>query len=352
MAQSKRKRKNKARLQFRTWFSSRAIQGHWWARFFALVGGRGAGKTTDIQRFLVKQWRTTGTPFMWLRLTDAEIKKIKQNGARNAFDAVVVRQFPELTDLKIKGDDLYCQGKLICSFKSLSTFQNDKGSALYDALCDQWSYIMLDEMNKAAGSRSSGDPVYQFANAMETILRTKKTKIKIFMIGNLEGLSSMMAGVFNWVPLEGKFGIYKLRKKKAVIQYFDDTEAFKKQKAESTSSLIDSGSSTFTNVLAYNTTLIDKHSRLVKPIYRIKFVDNSYIVWSAQGVPYQIITRDEPKKPLLPVPLVIPMERLLDAKYDKKSKDRIIQGVNGMCYHFRNLITQELFRQSMMMMKQ
>lgn len=353
MAQSKRRRTNLQRLQRRIWYSSRAIQGHSsnGTRFFVEVGGRGAGKSTDAQRFLVKQWREKGVAFMWLRLTDAEIKKVKQNGARNAFEPVVVEQFPELRELKIKGDDLYCQGKLLCSFKSLSTFQNDKGTALYNALIDNWSYVMLDEMNKAAGSRSSGDPVYQFANAIQTILRTKRSKIKIFMIGNLEGLSSMMAGVFNWVPLEGKFGIYKLRKKKAVIQYFDDTEAFKKEKAESTSSLISSSASTFTNVLAYNSELIRKHERLVKPAYRIRFAEDSYVVWDSQQL-NQIITRDDPEKPLLPVPYVIAMERYLDFRYDKRLKDRVLQMVNMRQYCFRNLITQELFRQALTTMKQ
>lgn len=348
MSQSKKRRAALGRLQQRTWFSSRAIQGYNWARFYALVGGRGAGKTTDIQRFLVKQWREKKTVFTWLRLTDAEIKKIKQNNARSAFDPVVVAQFPELNDLKVKGDDLYCQGQLLCQFKSLSTFHNDKGSALYDALIDNWSYILLDEMNKAQGARSSGDTVYQFANMLETVLRTKKSKIKVFMIGNLEGLSSMMAGVFGWIPLEGKFGIYKLRKKKAVIQYFDDTEAFKRQKAESTSSLIDSNSSTFTNVLAYNTELIEKRARLMRPLYRIVFNDCSYTVWNTQS-DHQLITKDNKTK--VPVPYSIAMERLLDVRYDKKMKEKVVQFVNGRFYHFKDLITQELFRQSMAQMK-
>lgn len=348
MGQSKTRRANLQRMQSRPFYCGRAMQGYDWARFFVYVGGRGVGKTTEQQRFLVKQWKETKTPFVWLRLTDAEIKKVKQNGARNAFDPVVVEQFPELRELKIKADDLYCQGKLLCSFKALSTFQNDKGTALYNALIDNWSYIMLDEMNKAAGSRSSGDPVYQFANALQTILRTKKSKIKIFMIGNLEGLSSMMAGVFNWVPLEGKFGIYKLRKMKAVIHYMDDTEAFKKLKAESTSQLIAPDRSTFTNVLTYSNKLIDKRVRVIKPLYRIKFEDASYVCWSTQSGA-ELITKWDGK---VQTKLVIPMQRLLDEKYDKKKKDIVVLKVNAEQYRYRNLITQELFRQSLMTMKQ
>lgn len=348
MGQSKTRRANLQRMQSRPFYCGRAMQGYDWARFFVYVGGRGVGKTTEQQRFLVKQWTETGTPFTWLRLSDAEIKKLKADNGADSWDAVVRQQFPCLNNLKLKADNMYADGKLICNFKSLSTFQNDKGSALYDATNDGWSYILLDEMNKAAGTRKNGDPVYQFANAMETLLRTKDHKIKIFMIGNLEGLSSMMAGVFNWVPMEGKFGIYKLRSKKAVIHYMDDTEAFKALKANSTSQLIAPDRSTFTNVLTYSNKLIDKHSRVVKPLYRIKFEDASYICWSTQtGV--DLITQWDGK---VQTATVIPMQRLLDEKYDKRLKDNVILRVNAEAYRYRNLITQELFRQSLMTMKQ
>lgn len=348
MGQSKKRRENLKRMQSRTWYSSRAMQGYDWARFFVFVGGRGAGKSTDLQRFLAKQWSITKTPFTWLRLSDAEIKKLKADNGADCWEPVVKKQYPFLYNLKVKADNMYADGQLLCNFKALSTFQNDKGTALYNSSNDGWSYLMLDEMNKAVGTRRTGDPVYQFANAVETLLRTKDQKIKIFMIGNLEGLSSMMAGVFNWVPLEGKFGIYKLRSKKAVIHYFDDTEAFKERKKNSTSALIAPSASTFSNVLQYSTKLIDKHARCIKPLYRIKFEDRSYICWKAQGEDRELITLWDGR---VTAPVTIPMQRFIDERYDKNLKDNIILRVNNEAYRFRNLITQELFRQSLMCMK-
>lgn len=347
MGQSKTRRENLKRMQKRTWYSSRAMQGHDWARFFVFVGGRGAGKSTDIQRFLAKQWSLTGQPFTWLRLSDAEIKKLKADNGHDCWETVVKEQYPSLYNLKIKADNMYADGKLLCNFKALSTFQNDKGTALYNCNDNGWSYIMLDEMNKAAGTRKNGDPVYQFANAMETLLRTKDHKIKIFMIGNLEGLSSMMAGVFNWVPMEGKFGIYKLRSKKAVIHYFDDTDAFKERKKNSTSALIAPDASTFSNVLTYSNKMIDKKTRLVRPKYKIKFADCAYVCWDGQGGK-DIITRWDGKTP---TPMTIAMQRYLDEKYNIEAKANVLMRVNAQGYYFRNLITQELFRQSLMTMK-
>lgn len=350
MSNSRKRREHLKLLQLRTWYLSRCILGHNWARFFVFCGGRGAGKSTDLQRFLVKQWKEKGVPFTWLRLTDAEVDKLKADKGKDAFEPIVKAQYPELNNLKLHGDNLYVvndkeEEVLICRFKSLSTFHNDKGTALYDCFEDDWSYVFLDEMNKSSNARRTGDPVFQFANMLETLLRTKDRKIKVLMVGNLEGLSSMMAGCFNWIPLEGKFGIYKIRKHKAVIHYFDDTEAFKQKKANSTSNLIETNHSTFTNVIQLDTSLIRKKSRLLRPSYRIKFPDGkSFCVWE-----------DQNQKPVItmwkgqPTSRTIAMAPHLDALYDTKLRNNIIDKYNYRLFYFRDLKTQELFRQALIL---
>ena len=346
MSNSVKRRRHRILRELRTYYISRCIQGYDWARYFCFVGGRGAGKSTDIQRFLVKQWIEKGTPFTWVRLTDAEIQKIKADNCKNAFEAIVKKKYPQLEDLKLKADNLYCQGKLLCQFKSLSTFQNDKGTALYDCTKDnEWSYVLLDEMNKARGSRSSGDPVYQFKNMIETSLRNKKKKIKVFMIGNLEGLNSMMAGCFGFLPLQGKFGIYKLRKRKAVIHYFDDSESFKEESKDRTANLIgQEEESTFSNIILSDVSLIRKNARCVKPLYRIKFKDKSFVAWDCNNE--TVITQWGGES----CPKVIPMEPFLDEKFDKKMVQRIRNMYDIRAFRFKTLIAQELFRLSLMTM--
>ena len=104
MGQSKKRRENLKRMQKRTWYSSRAMQGYDWARFFVFVGGRGAGKSTDIQRFLAKQWSLTGQPFTWLRLSDAEIKKLKADNGHDCWEKDGISDDPR-TLSSIAGDE-------------------------------------------------------------------------------------------------------------------------------------------------------------------------------------------------------------------------------------------------------
>lgn len=344
MSNSKKRRQNLIKMQQRPYYSSCCIQGYTWARFFGFVGGRGAGKSTDIQRFLVKQWKTTKTPFIWLRLTDIEIKKIKQDNCKNAFEPIVVQKYPELENLKLKGDNLYCNGELLCQFKSLSTFHNDKGTALFDATTDKWIYIMLDEMNKVEGARASGDICYQFKNMVETITRNRTHKIKIFMIGNVEGMDSMLAGAFNWLPIDGKFGIYKLKSRKCVIHYFDDTEAFKELKKNSTSSQIgDRSESTFSNKIILDKSNLDKKARLLRPTVKIVFPGNQiYCEWASQNDDI-FITKWRGQ----PCARTIAMAPHLDAKYNSKERDFVKKMYNSKIYKFKDLSTQELFKLSM-----
>lgn len=343
MSNSKKRRENLKKVQDRTFYTSRCIQGYSWARFFVFVGGRGRGKSTDIQRFLVKQWREKGTEFTWLRLTDAEIKKLKQDNAKDAFEAVVKERYPELNNLKMKGDNLYADGKLLCRFKSLSTYGSDKGTALYDCKDDGWSYVLLDEMNKVDGARSSGNTVHQLKNMVETLLRTKNKKIKVFMIGNLEdALGSILPGAFNFIPLDGAFGIYKLRKRKTVIHYFDDSEAFKLKKAESTSNLIGSNHSTFTNKIILDKSLLKNKVRLVAPFRRIMFTkDVSFTLWLGQDGSTIITEYNGENVP------VTAMRPHLDQVYVADRRNEIKDRYFKKGYYYHNLITQELFKQAM-----
>lgn len=349
MSNSVKRRENLKKLQTRTWYKSNCIQGYTWARFFVFLGGRGAGKSTDIQRYLVKRWVNDGTVFTWLRLTDAEIKQLKKDNCKDAIEPVVKNKFPDVNwdNMRVKGDNLYIDGKLFCRFMALSTYYRNKGNALFNCDNDEWDYIFFDEMNKVEGARNSGDVTHQFKNTIETLLRTKSQKIKVFMIGNLEGLSSILAGCFDWVPLEGKFGIYKVRRRKAVIHYFDDTAEFKKKKAEGTSNLIGSNHSTFTNQLLYDKKLIKKKVRLLSPEIRIKFSnEEQYILWRGQDESYIMtvyqpgITQVTPKK-------VIAMRPGLDERYDKRQRDKIKSWFDYQLIFYKNLITQELFKCSM-----
>ena len=64
-----------------------------WAIFYVLVGGRSAGKSYAVTNFFVDQWKKKGIPFTWLRLTEAQARKLLQNGAEKLIDPDIRRKY-------------------------------------------------------------------------------------------------------------------------------------------------------------------------------------------------------------------------------------------------------------------
>ena len=350
MSNSKKRREHyDYMIKTRLWYSSRCLMGYLNSdafRFICLIGPREAGKSFDIVEWLVKQWKEKDIPWIWYRLTDAEIKKLKQDNCRNAFESIVVQKY-KLDNLKLKGDNLYCDGKFMCTFKSLSTFHLDKGTTLYQADSKKPIHCLLDEMNKEDGAKSTGPVCYQWANSLETAVRSRQGGIRIFMIGNMTGLSSILAGCFNFIPLDGKFGIYKIRKKKAIIHYMPETDPYKIRRQHATANLIDNGSSTFTNTIDFDRKNIYK-GRLTRPLYTVWFKkqnDSIFTVWETQNnklcvCPYQ---GEQVKE--------IPMKHYLDKTYDNELRNKILELYDLRILQFRNLITQEKFKTELALLR-
>ena len=160
--------RRKEKKQTAEFYSLRSMLGYDWALFLLLLGGREAGKSYSVIEFYVRQWKIYGRPFYWMRLTDASQEKLLKNNAEKLIDADIRRKYD--IDLFVHGDGVYevtkrskdnkiLQKKLMCRVLALSTFYNDKGSALFDKdfLNDPKMYynICLDEMNREKNERKS-----------------------------------------------------------------------------------------------------------------------------------------------------------------------------------------------------
>ena len=164
----------KRKLMERQWYSVRSIFGNNWAYFFILLGAREAGKSYAVMKQFVKDWKTKGKPFTWLRLKESSQKKLLANNAELFIDADLRRKFD--LDLKVKGIQVYDHDKPMAKVLALSTFYNDKGVALFDNEYDLGYNICLDEMNKEKDEKRQGDIGYQFVNQMENLVRSTKEK--------------------------------------------------------------------------------------------------------------------------------------------------------------------------------
>lgn len=344
---------HKAKIN-REWYSLRSLLGNSWAIFYMLLGGREAGKSYAATSLFVRQWKAKKRPFTWLRLTDTSQKKLLNNNAEKLIDPDIRRAFN--LELDTKGDGVYevirrvKGGKttskkniLMARVLALSTFYNDKGSGLFDKdfLNDPSMYynICLDEMNREKNERKSFDIVYAFTNQLENLVRSTKQRIRVLCIGNTLEEASDILCAFNFIPEE--FGRYYLRKKRAVIDYMEPTEAYLERRKGTVADILMPTASTFTNKIDVDTTLVTKE-RLIKPICVIKFSkDTRFTVWNRN-----IIAKWNGE--LAPV---IPMRPYLDELYNIDKVNSVISIYDARAYLFHNLITQKQFTKELELLK-
>lgn len=352
-AKSDKEQMRKARIN-REWYSLRSLLGNTWALFYMLLGGREAGKSYACTNLFAWQWKLKRRPFYWLRLTDTSQKKLLANNAEKLIDPDIRRNLN--LDLEVKGDGVYevtreTKGKrtiitsraLMARVLALSTFYNDKGSGLFDKdfLSDPNMYynICLDEMSREKGERKSFDIVYAFTNELENLVRSTKKRLRVICIGNTLEEASDILCAFNFIPEE--FGRYYLRKKRAVIDYMEPTEAYLERRKGTIADILMPTASTFTNKIDVDTTLVSKE-RLIKPVCVIKFSkDTRFTVWNSN-----IIAQWNGE-----IAPVIPMRPYLDELYNLDKVNSVISIYDARAYLFHNLITQKQFTKELSLLK-
>lgn len=325
------------RLELREWYNCRSLFGNTWAFFYIILGAREAGKSYDVMKRFITDWKKKGKPFTWLRLTEASQKKLLSNKADKFIDPDLRRKYD--LDLTVKGNQVFDHGKPMAKVLALSTFYNDKGVALYDNEFDLGYNICLDEMNREKNERKTFDINYAFVNQMENLVRSTKEKMRIVLIGNtLEEASDILVS-FDFIPEE--FGRYKVRKKRAVIDYIPPSEAYLKRREGTIADLLAPDDSTFTNEIRADRSRIYK-GRLNRPTNVIMFDKNTkFTVWDGN-----IITKYNNEK----VP-IIAMRAYLDQIFSADKRNIVISAFHSKSFLFRNLITQKHFKKEIELLK-
>lgn len=327
----------KVKLMERDWYSVRSIFGNTWAYFFILLGAREAGKSYAVMRQFIKDWKDKGKPFTWLRLTEASQRKLLNNNADKFVDADLRRKFD--LDLTVKGMQVFDHGKPMAKVLALSTFYNDKGVALFDNEYDLGYNICLDEMNREKNEKRNFDIGYAFVNQMENLVRSTKEKLRIVLIGNTLEEAGDILCMFGFVPEQ--FGRYKVRKKKAVIDYIAPSKAYLNRRKGTVADLLAPEDSTFTNEIKSDISKLYK-GRLHKPTRIIMFDKNTkFTVWDSNIVA-------EYKNEKVPV---IAMRPYLDEQFIPELRDTVLELFNTRSLLFRNLITQKLFKKQLELLK-
>lgn len=342
------------KLKSREWYKLRSILGYSWAIFYFLLGGREAGKSYSVTEFYCNQFIKYGRPFYWLRLSEASKAKLLVNNGEKLVEPDIRRKLK--LDLVTRGDAVYhvlrrdskgrvIEKKLMARVLDLSTFYNDKGSGLFDKdfLNDPNMYynICLDEMNREKNEKKSFDILYAFTNQLENLVRSTKTRIRVICIGNFLEEAADILCAFNFIP--EKFGRYKLKSKRAVVEYMEPTEAYKNRRKGSIADILMPSASTFTNQIETDDTLVYK-GRLSSPTNIIKFSKDKskwFTLWDSR-ILKEYKGENKP---------AIAMKPYLDEIYDIKRASNVINQFDMRGYLYRDLITFKKFQKEINLMK-
>ena len=348
------------------WYNLRPILGCAnWAIFYILLGGREAGKSYSVTNFLVDQFVNKGIPFVWMRLTDTQSRKLLTNNAEKLVDPDLKRKYN--LNLRTIGTNVYnvitetktikhrdgtteekeiiIEKKLMARVLSLSTFYTDKGSIFdKDFLNDpNMRYnIAVDEFQQEKGEKRTFDILYAFTNQLENLVRSTKDRIKVFLMGNTLEEASDILCAFNFIPEQ--WGTYKIKKKRCVIQYIEPSEAYLMRRKGTIADILMPEASTFTNKIETDKTLITKQ-RLKSPTAIIKFSkmkSDWYTIWDGN-----IICKFNGEKGKR----VIAMRPYLDEVYNQELVNNMLLLFDTRSLQFRNLITFKRFQAELALLK-
>lgn len=334
----------------------RSINGLNWADYFVLLGARMAGKSYAVAKEGIKKKirLKDKMKFYWLRLTETSIRGLLENNASKLFDADLVRKYH--LHLETKGNEVWEKNDdgtsyLFCTVLAISTFYNKKGTAYFDKDFDGEYFIVCDEMNREKSEKNNFDIVYNFKNQLENLIRNTgsqqaKGRAKVFLIGNTLSEASDMLLAFGFLPEPGKFGRYKLKRKKCVIDYLPLTEEYKKMRRGATVDILKSSDdSTFTNEVEMDRSLLYS-KRLQKPKAIIKFTsfqNDWFTIWD-DGV---INTWHGET-----ISSIIAMRRYIQGEmYIKEQVENVYELFDTRSFRFKTFYIQQLFRKQLRLLK-
>lgn len=343
---NKRHRESAINKSLSRFYNLQSIMGNDWAIFRIILGGRMTGKSYSVTDRMCKLKKKYGDDVKcyWMRISDTSTKALLCNKADKLVDPDLKRKY-EL-ELTTKGNTVYNRGKTFCEVYPLSSFGKMKGVGFYDKDFKGKYFIVLDEWMLEQGERkTSFDILYNFIGMCENFLRTTKQNVEVWMLGNTLEEASTILKAFNFIP--EKFGRFKLRSKRCIIDNLEPTEEYLKDRKGSIADILGGGNmSNYTNMLNKDKSLITKE-RGKKPTAIIKFgktTDKWYTVWDGK-----LIKKYNKEK--LPIESDFCMLPYINSYYSLERRQAIFDMYNARVFKFPNLIVQAYFQEELRLIK-
>ena len=204
--------------------------------YYLTIGSRGRGKTYSAKKYILKRYRygPLGREdfFAWIRLTDAACAKVLQNNGATFFERELLERYR--IQVKVEQDDVFfgdftSDGKqpawtFVGKVMSLQGYYKWKGNHF-----DGYNTIIMDELVRAESERNTFNIPKAFVHEIENISRERKD-IRCFIFCNAIHEMNEIQELFGFIPSPGKFGVYKLHHKRAIIEYLDDSKEWRDRK--------------------------------------------------------------------------------------------------------------------------
>lgn len=344
------------------YYSNRPVMGNN-SLFNIFVGGRGIGKTFSSQNYVLRKVLKKGEKFIWFRLTESSAKKLLERNGADFIDSLLIEKW-KIKSVQVKDNVIYINNREACRVMALSTFYSTKGVAMnkqgkrevrdiklsnsqmkrkISDTIKKYKYIVLDEMNREKNEKKTFDISYAFVNQLENICRLDTDRRIILMGNTLEEASDILASCFNFIP--NKFGIYKLKKKRAIIHYIEDSDKFKEKRSDSIAGILMPNESTFTNMIKSDIELLYNNKVIPKPTAIIRFTNTKYFTLCGN-----VITQHkQPANNKLPVFAMQPY--LTGIPYFKEHAKKVIDAAQQRQFKFDQLLTLKLFYKELKQIK-
>lgn len=341
---SEKRREKREVCNKKKFYNIRSLFGYNDTFFYLIIGARDSGKSYSVLDRFIREFRTEGKHFYWLRLTDRIAQDLLQNNASKFIDADLRRKYD--LELTVKGNEVFDHGVKMAEIMGISNFYNMKGTASYDCEWKKGYNICLDECQREVGEPVRFDLNYALINALHNYVRDSKEKLRIVMVCNYTETLSDIMNLFNFIPQ--KWGRYYLKKKKAVVDFIEPTEEYLKRMSGSITDILASNQSTFTNFKEQNFSLV-YHGRLKKPIYKMDFGDGEeYVLWLGENGERVIrsLKKGECVKKIIAMRPNIPC-----LVYYKDRVKQIFDSFDVCGFKYVDLITQQRFSMALQKLK-
>ena len=355
------------------WYNLNNVLAYDWALFYVLVGARECGKSFQVMDYCLRQYKKTGAPFVWVRLTTISTQKMLSNKAAKLVDPELVRRYD--LELTTKGMDVFDHGRPLCKVLALSEMAKEKGVALFDSENDLPMTIVCDEFQREPGEPVRFDALYNLTGTLENLCRSRKHNIKIFLICNLlEEANDILAEGFKFLPEE--YGRYKLVRnkkklldyldmckrglveeanekykdtdfgKRAIIEYIPPSARYTKRRKNAIANILQPNASNYTNEFSQDRSLLSKR-QLTRPVGLIKFTKDKadwFVIWDNNIIaPYN---KESIKTN------IIAMRPYIDEVFIPQLRDQVFQRYDVKGLYFTNLITQKRFEHHLSRVRQ